>query len=276
MCSMLSPTPSHSWRDKTEFADSVWYASLPATGGVGFVLTCMGIDGATLNDDVIATRAAYTELPLVLSGNGNNVDIFYDRVDSDGHMLEVASHELVWERRQGQRPLVRTGFAYSSSIIDVGVPHTAQWAWAIWGGPVTCNLVANGVDVPVNQATDGIGVWVPPSELSTGLYYTDGTTSIEAARTYDLDTPGGTAFIAITPGVDNFYTENMRGTVMARTVDVLPTVVRCGWPETAGSRFCERIAIDGAHHLSISETVYDPHRADAGELFIIALPPDAY
>lgn len=128
----------------------------------------------------------------------------------------------------------------------------------------------------MHVAPDGLGLWVPPNEFSNGLYYTDGRTTIEAGRTYDLETPGGTAFVVLHNGFDNFITERFYGSLIAETGDRITTVKACGWPQTATSDFCDALSADAATHISVSESVHDPHANDAGELFVIALPASAY
>lgn len=135
---LVGVTPTHALRRTTDVADYVAWATVPAKGSVGYVLACQAAEGAKIFDDVIATREEYPSRDSDDSG----LRIWYRPVDSDGRMLEVANHEIVWQERRDQGDPGYAWFRHYSALSGLGPnsPYTAQWAWAIWGGGALVHL----------------------------------------------------------------------------------------------------------------------------------------
>jgi hypothetical protein len=256
-----STQPADALGQRSAPATFIAYVTAPASGSIAYALSCTARAGARIQDFVLA-HAAATQDDL------SDVDVYFHAGWTDGDMLQVADRDIVWQNRTKDRSGSTSGFTDYSSVNGPTSGYTAEFAVALWGADADCSVTIKGKTFVAQSAADARALFVPPNEFSTGPYYVSGDTTIEIGRTYEMETPGGTVFAAMSTG----GTDRALGTFVAQTSKGLVVDV-C---ERGHYYYCDGLAASGAEKVSLSMTSLDLSGAEPGELFIIALPRSAF
>lgn len=244
-------------------ASSVGYGMLSVPGGsAGFDLLCR----AQRPEGRIRAHAVVSAARRNGSLSGIWVRADIDSRYDGGEQIQVLDYKSVTREEGAAGWGSSHQFEMWSAVSGPAGPYTALVAWALWGDEAQCSLSIRDVPVTVVTPADAFGLYVPSSSFEGGIYYANGAKTIEAARTYQLTTPGGPVFASMSSG--GGY-EHVVGMLIGEPSEGAPTVSYCERPYD----YCSHLGVISAWRATFSVTGTDSEGMRPGTMAMLALPP---